>query len=105
MIMEIGRLVYDVEVKEVGEEKKKVINNRIAINVGKNKTTYIDIIAWNGVADLIGRTYKKGYEICVVGNLINTKKKTTKDGVEFEYDTVALRIDHIVFTNGNPKEQ
>lgn len=103
MVMEIGRLVYDVEVKEVGEEKRKVLNNRIAINIAKDKTTYVDITAWNGTAELIAKYFKKGHEICVVGNLINNTKKTTKDNTDFEYYTVGILVDHIVFTHGNSK--
>lgn len=105
MVMEIGRLTFDVEVKEVGNDSKKVLNNRIAINVGKDKTTFIDITAWNGTAELIAKSFKKGNEICVVGTLVNNKKKSTKDNVEFEYDTVGILVDHIEFTHGNPKEE
>ena len=99
MVMEIGRLVFDVEVKEVGDDKKKVLNNRIAISIGKDKSTFIDIVAWNKTAELIGK-YKKGNEICVIGSLVNTKKKIG----ETEYDTVAIQVDRIEFTHGNPKE-
>lgn len=100
MVMEIGRLVFDVDVKEVGTDKKKVLNNRIAIKLNKDKTTFVDIVAWNGVAELIGKMYNKGNEVCVVGSLTNAKKKIG----ETEYDTVAILVDHIEFTHGNPKE-
>lgn len=99
MLMEIGRLVYDVEVKEVGDNKK-VLNNRIAIQNSKDNTTFIDIVAWNSTAELIGKYFKKGYEILIQGYLINRTKK--KDNVE--YDTVAIFVDKVIFTNGNPKE-
>lgn len=98
MLQELGRLVYDVEVKEVGEGKK-VLNNRIAISNGKNDSTFIDIVAWNGTAELIGKHFKKGFEILLSGKLINTQKKKG----ELEYEGHAILVDNVIFTNGNPK--
>lgn len=99
MIMELGRLVYDVEVKEVAGNKK-VLNNRIAIQNSKDDTTFVDIVAWNNTAELLGKYFKKGYEILVQGQLINNTKK--KDNIE--YETVGILVNKIIFTNGNPKE-
>lgn len=103
MLQELGRLVYDVEVKETGDHKK-VLNNRIAIQNGKNDSTFVDIVAWNGTAELIGKHYKKGFEILLSGRLINTQKKKKKDDVEFEYEGTAILVEGIKFTFGNPKE-
>jgi single-stranded DNA-binding protein len=97
-----GRLTYDVKVDTVGSEGKKVLNNRIAIKLSKNQTTFIDIVAWEGTADLIGKHFKKGYEILFQGKLIN-KKKLIGDGVEVECH--ALLIDEVIFTNGNSKDK
>lgn len=99
MITELGRLVFDVKVETVGNNKK-VVNNRIAIQQGKNKSTFVDIVAWGHYAELIGNYYKKGYEIYIEGHLVNKTRK--KDDVEFT--TVAINVDNIKFTNGNPKE-
>lgn len=99
MLMVLGRLTFDVEVKEVGEGKK-VLNNRIAIQNGKNNSTFVDIEAWEGTAELIGKYFKKGYEILLEGTLINRTKK--KENVEF--NNVVIRVDKVIFTNGNPKE-
>lgn len=101
MVTELGRLVYDVKVDKVGADKKSVLNNKLAISLGKEKTTFIDIVAWNAPAELIGKYYKKGYEIYVEGHLINITGK--KDNVE--YEKVAINIDNIKFTNGNPKDE
>lgn len=98
MIMEIGRLSFDVVLQTVGDNKK-VVNNRIAID-SKNQTTFVDIVAWNGPAEHIAKYFKKGYEILVQGHLIN--KTIKKDNVEFK--SVAILVDKVIFTNGNPKE-
>ncbi len=95
-----GRLCFDVEVKEVGEEKKKVMNNRLAMRVSKNQTTFIDLVAWEGTAELIAKYYKKGYEILLQGTLINKKVLVG----EKEIEGVAISVNEIIFTSGNPKE-
>lgn len=99
MLMELGRLTFDVEVKDVADNKK-VVNNRIAIQNSKDNTTFVDIVAWDSTAELIGKHFKKGFEILVQGHLINKTRK--KDNVEI--DTVAILVDKVIFTNGNPKE-
>ncbi len=99
MLMELGRLVYDVKIKEVGDNKK-VLNNRIAIPITKTESTFIDIVAWDSAAEQISKYYKKGFEILIQGRLINKTKK--KDATE--YDTVAILVDKVIPTYGNPKE-
>lgn len=99
MITELGRLTYDVEVKAVGSDQK-VLNNGIAIQRSKNETVFVDIVAWNGVAEMIGKHFKKGYEIMVTGSLVNRIRKKN----EVEYQTVAIKVEKITFTNGNPKK-
>jgi single-strand DNA-binding protein len=100
MVMELGRLVYDVKLDEVGEDKK-VVNNRIAIQVAKDKTTFIDIVAWGSTAEIIAKYFKKGYEILIQGTLINKTRKKE----EVEYESVAILVDKVMFTNGNAKEE
>lgn len=105
MVMELGRLVYDVEVKEVGENKNKVLNNRLAINIGKDRTTYVDIVAWNKTAELMEKYFKKGNEILVEGTLINkTKLVKSGEGQSAETDTVAILITKVHFVHGNKKD-
>ena len=94
-----GRLAYDVKVETVSDNKK-VLNNRLAIRFSKNQTTFIDIVAWDSTAELIGKYFRKGYEFLFQGRIIN-KKKLIGNGVEVEAN--ALLVDEVFFTNGNPK--
>lgn len=96
-----GRLSFDVKVDTVNENKK-VLNNRLAIRVNKDQSTFIDVVAWGGTAELIGKYYKKGFEILLQGRLINNKKFIAK-GVETE--GVAILIDDVIFTYGNKKDK
>lgn len=100
MLVELGRIVYDVELKNVGENKK-VVNNVIAIQRGKNQTTFVEFEAWDQTAELIQKYFRKGYEILIQGQLINKKKKRG----DMEYQGVGILVDKIYFTHGNPREQ
>lgn len=100
MIMEIGRLTQDVVVNEVAGNKK-VLNNRVAIRLGKDDTLFLDVVAWDKVAELIGKYFRKGYEICFEGRLIKQRKFVAKD---VEVDMPAVEIERVRFTNGNPVE-
>lgn len=93
-----GRLSFDVKVDTVGAENKKVFNNRLAIRMSKDQTTFIDVVAWGGTAELIGNNYKRGSEILFQGKLIN-KKKLVANGVEV--DGNAILIEDVIFTYGN----
>jgi single-stranded DNA-binding protein len=102
MVVELGRLMYDVKIDTVicGDKEKKVLNNRLAIKNGSGKDTQIDLVAWESRAEFISKYFKKGFEILVEGQLINSTKK--KENVE--YETVTLLVDSVKFTHGNPRE-
>lgn len=80
MIIELGKLLNEVQVKTVTTDKgkKSVLNNRISIYQGKNKTTFIDITAWGFTAEFIAKHFKKGDEIFVEGEIKN-KSVTIED--------------------------
>lgn len=78
----IGRLTKDNELQNVGDSKKMV--NSVAINEGKDKdgneiTTFLDIEAWNGVAEYLCTYTQKGSRIGFNGQ-IKVDKWTTPDG-------------------------
>jgi len=98
VIIELGRIVREVEVREVADGKK-VMNNALAIQRGKNMTTFVEFEAWDQMAERIEKYFKKGYEILLQGQLINKKKKRG----EVEYTGVGILVDKIYFTNGNPR--
>lgn len=68
----IGRLVREVELREVGNEQV-VLNNCIAIPDHSKKspqdTDFIPIVAWNGIAKLMSQYLSKGDEIGITGRL------------------------------------
>lgn len=89
----IGNLGQDPETKTL-ENGKKVTNFTLATNDDfKNadgqkvsETTWHNIVAWNGLADIAGRYLKKGHQVAVEGRIVyrsyEDKKGVTKNVTE-----------------------
>ena len=85
----IGNLGQDPETKTT-ESGKKVTNFTLATDDGyKNsdgqkvsETTWHNIVAWNGLADIAGKYLKKGRQVAVEGRIVyrtyEDKKGATK---------------------------
>jgi single-strand DNA-binding protein len=99
----IGNLGKDPETKTT-ETGKKITHFTLATNDGyKNtegervkETTWHNIVAWNGLADIAGKYLKKGKEVAVEGRIVyrnyEDKKGVTKYITEIVLsDLVLLR--------------
>lgn len=75
-----GRLVKDAELRTT-PTGKNVARFTIAVQRRSNRevTDFINCVAWNGTADLIGKWFKKGSPIEIVGE-INTRNWDGTDG-------------------------
>ena len=98
MIIELGKLSNEVKTHTVTTEKgdKLVLNNRIMIYQGKDRTTFVDITAWNGVAEFIARHFKQNDEIFIEGELKN--KEITVDNKTFQGFYILVDVDNIITT-------
>ena len=97
----IGNLGQDPETKTT-ETGKKVAHFTLATNDGyKNadgqkisETTWHNIVAWNGLADIAGRFLKKGKEVAVEGRIVyrsyEDKKGATKNITEIVLNDLIL---------------
>jgi single-strand DNA-binding protein len=97
----IGNLGQDPEIKTT-ETGKKVTHFTLATNDGyKNtegqkisETTWHNIVAWNGLADIAGKYLKKGKEVVVEGRIVyrtyEDKKGTTKNITEIVLNDLIL---------------
>ena len=61
-----GRLTKDAEYKQVGAYD--TANFTIAVDHGKEKTSYVDCQIWGKIFETILNTYKKGHLVAVSGN-------------------------------------
>lgn len=101
----IGRLVRDVELKELGEGKQ-VVNNTIAIPMtykknGGQDTDFIPIVVWNKLAGLMQQYCKKGHLVGLTGKL-QSRSYVNKDN-ETVY-VVEIVVNSIDFLMSKPKE-
>ena len=68
-VMLIGNLATDVEVKEVGEDKRVASFTLAVDRPGSEQADFVRIAAWNKQADACNRFLAKGKRIAVDGRL------------------------------------
>lgn len=79
-----GRLVRDPEIKQTSSGvpvcRFTVAVDRSYTRQGEEKQTdFFDCVAWRGLADMIGKHFRKGKEIVVCGEM-QSRKYTDKSG-------------------------
>jgi single-strand DNA-binding protein len=101
----IGNLGQDPETKTT-EGGKKMVHFTLATKDGYkgadgqrvNETTWHNIVAWNGLADIAGKYLKKGREVAVEGRIVY-RSYEDKKGVT-KYITEIVLNDLILLRNG-----
>jgi len=74
-----GNIAKEIEIKETNTGKK-VVAFSVAINEGKDKTEFVNIVAWEKTAELLHQYCKKGDRLAGVGRL-QTRKYDDNNGV------------------------
>jgi single-strand DNA-binding protein len=104
----IGNVGQDPEIKTT-DSGKKVTHFTLATNDGYrnaegqkvSETTWHNIVAWNGLADIASKYLKKGKEVAVEGRIVyrsyDDKKGSTK------YITEIVLNDLILLRNGEKR--
>jgi single-strand DNA-binding protein len=101
----IGNLGQDPETKTT-DGGKKMVHFTLATKDGYkgadgqrvNETTWHNIVAWNGLADIAGKYLKKGREVAVEGRIVY-RSYEDKKGVT-KYITEIVLNDLILLRNG-----
>lgn len=98
-----GRLVRDPELRYTAETSKAVTTFCIAADRPgvKNKTDFLDCVAWEQKAEFVRRYFKKGQRIEVSGVLTT---RTYEDGGKKRKAT-EIRCDNIFFGESKPKDE
>lgn len=108
----VGRITNDLEIR-VTESGKKVLNFSIAINDGTKEnphTTFVNLEAWENMAETISRYFNKGDQIILSGRLVvrkyvdrgENRNKTSVVIESFEWGEKKKENNEI---NNNSKEQ
>ncbi len=86
-----GRLGDDPEIRySQGANPMCVANYTLAVGAGKDKTAWIDCVAFGNVAEFCEKYLHKGMLIGVTGSL-DTNTYTSKDGVKRKSVKVVVR--------------
>jgi single-strand DNA-binding protein len=104
----IGNLGQDPETKTT-ETGKKVTHFRLATTDGfknadgerVNETTWHNIVAWNGLADIADRFLKKGKEVAVEGKIVY-RTYEDKNGIT-KYITEIVLNDLVLLRSGKDR--
>lgn len=95
----IGNLGQDPEIKTL-ESGKKVAHFTLATNDDyKNgdgqkvsETTWHNIVAWNGLADIAGKHLKKGGQVCVEGRIVYRSYEDKKGATKYITEIVLTEL-------------
>lgn len=87
----VGRITKDLELRYT-TNNKAVVNIPIAVNNGKDDTTFIDIVVYGNVAETTCKYCKKGDLIGAQAKVVNNKW-TDKDGKNhYDYNFIASKV-------------
>lgn len=67
---------------------KKVTSFTVAVNEGKDKTEFVNCVAWEKTAEVVAQYCQKGNRVALTGRL-QTRKYADKNGVE-KYTTEVI---------------
>jgi len=107
----IGRLGQDPDIKTL-ESGKKVAHFTMATNENyksadgskTEETTWHNIVAWNGLAELASKYLKKGREVCIEGR-ISYRSYTDKNGVPKSVTEIVASDLVLLSSGGTAREE
>lgn len=99
----IGRITKNLELRYT-TSNKAVVNIPLAINNGKDDTTFIDVVLYGTIAETTYKYCKKGDLIGVQAKVVNNKW-TDKDGKNhYDYNFIASKVTFLSTKKENVEE-
>ena len=95
----IGRVGQDIELKEIGNDHKKVVNFSIAESTGKDTVAWWYCQAWGQTAEFIAKYVKKGEKVAIGGKMEQREYETKEGAKKTSYQINVRDIDP--FLNGS----
>lgn len=101
-----GRLTADVEIKQT-PNGVAVCNFSIAVNrkyskESEQQTDFINCQAWRNTAEFIGKFFKKGSSICVIGSIQTRSWKDNNGNNRYATEVI---VDEALFVDGKNDTQ
>jgi single-strand DNA-binding protein len=101
-----GRLTADVEIKQtpngVAVCNFSIAVNRKYSNNSEQQTDFINCQAWRGTAEFIGKYFRKGSAICVVGSIQTRSWNDNNGNKRFATEVI---VDEALFVDGKNDAQ
>ena len=96
----VGRLTKDPQVN-VTPNNKKVLNFTLAVNRDKENTDFINCVAWERTAELIGQYTHKGSQLGISGKI---QTRTRKDKDDRTIYITEVWVNDIMFLDSKKEE-
>lgn len=90
-ILMVGRITKDIELRYT-PNNKAVITINLAIQNGKDDTTFLPITAFGNIAETTSKYCKKGDLIGIKGNIKNHNWQDEKGNKHYDYSFIAERV-------------
>lgn len=103
----IGRITKDLELRYT-TNNKAVVNVSIAINNGKDDTTFIDVVIYGNIAETTSKYCKKGDLIGVQAKVVNNKWTDSNGKKHYDYNFIANKVTFLSTKkeeNNQPEQQ
>lgn len=101
-----GRLTANPEVKQT-QGGVPVCSFSLAVNrkyskEGQQETDFINCVAWRQTAEFLGRYFRKGSSLCVVGSIQNRSWTDTSGQKRYATDII---VDEVLFVDSKNEAQ
>lgn len=90
-ILMVGRITKDIELKYT-PSNKAVIKVSLAVNNGKDDTTFLPITIFGNMAETTSKYCKKGDLIGIKGNIKNHNWQDKQGNTHYDYSFIAERV-------------
>lgn len=91
VLMIIGRITKDLELRYT-TNNKAVVNIPLAINNGKDDTTFIDIVVYGNIAETTYKYCKKGDLIGAQATIKNNNWTDNNGNKHYDYNFIASKV-------------
>ena len=99
----IGRITRDLELRYT-TNNKAVVNIPLAINNGKDDTTFIDVVVYGNIAEITHKYCKKGDLIGVQAKVVNNKWTDKVGKNHYDYNFIASKVTFLSTKKENVEE-
>ena len=99
----VGRITKDIELRYT-TNNKAVVNVSIAINNGKDDTTFIDVVVYGNIAETTSKYCKKGDLIGVQAKVVNNNWTDKEGKNHYDYNFIASKVTFLSTKKENVEE-